>query len=279
MPQVTAHLLTLQPTTNASNFLSELALVSFDSPPSLIQGRPCGWVQRPRALDKPALTSHEWDIFLLTKSPSLPTGLLPSILDRVSATINIPQAQYDTLLSGAGQKPQPAQDTPPLPADWQPDEVHAGRRGSKFYGRIPEADVLGALGRAEQPGELRLDHDMAWFLSSAEPASIRGRPLSFFNLFKYRDGDKTAHDSYMRGFKERFGKAAGAQVRFMGGVDEVLEGAGEGATMWDEANLTQYDSVWHYAYMLSTEVYKELNREKVRGLEDTCILLVSEFAL
>lgn len=232
----------------------------------------------------PRHLSQQTNIFLLTKSASLPAGLRSSLAARVSTTIALPQEQYDALLERAGQMPRPAKDTPPLPDDWQPDEVAAGRRGSKFYGRIPEASVVRALGREEKAGELRLDHDMAWFLSSAEPAAIRGAPACFFNLFKYRGGDKSVHDGYMRGFKERFGKAAGAQVRFMGEVVRREDGAGEEGQegmrkTWDEANLTRYDSVWHYAYMLSTEVYGELNREKVRGLEDTCILLVSEFAL
>ena len=55
------------------------------------------------------------------------------------------------------------------------------------------------------------------------------------------------------------------------------EDAGSGC--WQEANLTHYDSIFHYAYMLSTDVYQRLNRDKVRGLEDTCILLVSEVEL
>lgn len=41
----------------------------------------------------------------------------------------------------------------------------------------------------------------------------------------------------------------------------------------------QYDSIWHYAYMLSTVVYQELNVQKVEGLVDTCILCVSEVEL
>ncbi|KAK7191996.1 hypothetical protein PSPO01_01568 [Paraphaeosphaeria sporulosa] len=266
MPQATVHLISLQPTTNASNFISELNLVSFDSPPYLIKGRPCGWVQRPRTLNKDNLTAHEWDIFLVTKSPTLPAGMVLSLADRVSATIEMPQAQYTALLSVAGQDAQAAGDTPPLPDNWQPDEVQAGRRGSKFYGLIPETEVLGALDREERPGELRLDHPMAWFLSTAEPAGIRGAPVLLFNLFKYRGGDRSTHDEYMQGFKEKFGKAAGAQVRFMGEVGDLnfaVQGAGEGGRGWDEANLTQYDSVWHYAYMLSTDVYKELNKEKI----------------
>lgn len=283
MPQATVHLIALQPTTNASNFINELNLVSFDSPPYLTKGRPCGWVQRPHSLHREKLTHREWDIFLVTKSSTLPAGMILSLADHVSVTVEMPLAQYDTLLSRAGQDPHAAKDTPPLPIDWQPDEVQAGRRGSKFYGRIPESEVLQALGREGRPGELRLDHPMAWFLSSAEPAGIRGSPVCFFNLFKYRDGDRSMHDGYMRGFRQKFGPVVGAQVRFMGEVGEVRfgarEGIGEGGGGWEDANLTQYDSVWHYAYMLSTEVYQGLNKEKVRGLEDTCILLVSELAL
>lgn len=45
---------------------------------------------------------------------------------------------------------------------------------------------------------------------------------------------------------------------------------------WQEANVTQYESIYHYAQMLSTNSYQKLNKDKVRGLEDTCILLVSE---
>jgi hypothetical protein len=281
MPKATVHLIALQPTTNASNFIAELKLVSFDEPPYILKGRPCGWVQSPRNLHKKKLTAHEWDIFLVTKSETLPAGMIPSLADHVSATIEVRQAQFDSLLSQAGQKPQAAKDTPPLPEDWQPDDVHDERRGSKFYGRIPSHEVLTALGREERPGALRLDHSMAWFLSSAEPADIRGSPACFFNFFKYKNADKSTHDSYMRGFKEKFGAVAGGQVRFMGSVGGLRFGAGDGesGTGWDESNLTQYDSVWHYAYMLSTDVYKELNQEKVRGLEDTCILLVSELAL
>lgn len=281
MPKATVHLIALHSTTNASNFIDELKLVSFDEPPYIIKGRPCGWVQSPRSLHKEELTAHDWDIFLLTRSDTLPAGMTSSLASHISATIDIPQDQYDALLSQVGQKPLPAKDTPPLPDDWQPDEVHNGRRGSKFYGRIPSHEVLNALNGDELPGELRLDHPMAWFLSSAEPASIRGSPVCFFNLFKYKNGDKSMHDSYMRGFEEKFGPAAGAEVRFMGAVGDLRFGpegkeAGHG---WDESNLTQYDSVWHYAYMLSTDVYKGLNKEKVGGLEDTCILLVSELAL
>lgn len=297
MPKATVHLIAIHPHTNVSTFLDQLRLTSFDEPPYLLKARPCGWIQAPRRLHRAQLTASAWDIFLVTRRPTLPAGLAASLAAHISAPVAIPQDQLDALLSRAAAQPAPGKDTPPLPPDWQPDHDHDhdhascpgpgyGRRGSKFYGQIPSHEVLANLGRAEHAGELRLDHAMAWFLSSAEPASVRGSPVSLFNLFRYKDGDRATHEAYMRGFREAFGTKAGARVRFMGEVGELgFEGEVHGgeedgdAGGWDEANLTQYDSVWHYAYMLSTEGYRELNREKVEGLDDTCILLVSELAL
>ena len=92
----------------------------------------------------------------------------------------------------------------------------------------------------------------------------------------------------MQNFKRSFGDSAGAHVKFMGPVGALVDGTSEsqdqqyrddGGDGWQEANLTHYDSIFHYAYMLSTDVYQGLNKDKVRGLEDTCILLVSEVEL
>jgi hypothetical protein len=86
----------------------------------------------------------------------------------------------------------------------------------------------------------------------------------------------------MGDFKRQFGDSAGARVKFMGPLksqfreEEEEEGVGSLDGGWQEANVTQYESIYHYAHMLSTEAYQGLNRNKVRGLEDTCILLVSE---
>ena len=80
----------------------------------------------------------------------------------------------------------------------------------------------------------------------------------------------------MVGFKENFGPRSGGTVRYRGAVEKYEIGGGEGEERWDDSALVQYDSVWHFAYMLSTDLYRGLNEEKVRGMEDTGILLVSE---
>ena len=108
------------------------------------------------------------------------------------------------------------------------------------------------------------------------------------NLFKCTKGDRSVHEHYLEGFKNNFRDAAGATVKFMGPVKGAIEyGSTKGRTdipknvenVWEDANLVQYNTIWRYAYMLSTDVYTELNKEKVAGLEDTCILCVSKVEL
>jgi hypothetical protein len=135
---------------------------------------------------------------------------------------------------------------------------------------------------------------MVEFLSSALPNNVRKRPVSLFNLFKYTDGDSAIHDMYMRDFEKGFGDSAGAYVKFMGpvlsqlrdGQDSTSQAEFETETEnrpngrgWQDVDLVHYDTIYHYAYMLSTELYQQFNEDKVRGLEDTCILLVSEYEL
>jgi hypothetical protein len=132
---------------------------------------------------------------------------------------------------------------------------------------------------------------MVEFLSSALPNNVRNRPVSLFNLFMYTDGDSSIHDKYMRDFEKGFGNSAGAYVKFMGpvlsqlrdgqdskgqaDVESETENSPNGCG-WQDVDLVHYDTIYHYVYMLSTGLYQQLNEDKVRGLEDTCILLVSE---
>jgi hypothetical protein len=121
---------------------------------------------------------------------------------------------------------------------------------------------------------------MARLLSTALPGTGQGS-VSLFNLFKYRSGDPSTHDKYMGDFKRNFGDSAGASVKFMGPLKSQFREkderpSGNNNHGWQDASLVQYDSIYHYAHMLSTDTYQRLNQDKVRGLEDTGILLVSE---
>lgn len=278
MANCVIHLLNLASTTSIGAFVKSLDTEAQKS--ILIKGKPHGWVHEPRGLNLKQLTPNSgnrdvWDLFLLT-TISFPTHALSrhsEVSAHLSVSISVPESQFIELTSRAtsNARPAPAQETPPLPAKWFK---------SPGQGTIPLEEMVSVKQEPLRSGELLLHPPMVEYLSTALPSNIANEPVCYFNLFKYRNGDRSVHDAYMEGFKQNFGSAAGAGVLFMGPVEGALQVDGkEQEGRWDDANLVQYDSVWHYAYMLSTEVYQKLNKQKMDGLADTCILLVSEIEL
>ncbi|KAK5160690.1 hypothetical protein LTS14_001703 [Recurvomyces mirabilis] len=246
---VTIHLSTLK---------SGTSVQQLDLDEVLAKGVPHGWVHPPVDLDRDMLTKHDWDLFLLTDNEQLPAPIQAYVETKVSFQIDLASEQYDALQAKKDLIPKPSDRTPPLAQEFR-------------EGRIPNSAVV----------DDRNDSGPA-----ALPTPIANKPVSLFNLFKYKDS-RAVHDAYMEGFKQKFGDAAGASVQFMGPVRTYLEQTDERGTKrkqlrgtnWEDANLVQYDTIWHYVYMLSTDIYAELNKQKVAGLDDTCILVVSEIEL
>lgn len=233
----------------------------------LIRGIPHGWIHQPHFLNKHQLLAHPWDLFLVTKAPKLPNTALEFAEAHLTIPFSLPKDKIEQLRSASTSRPEASDKTPPLPQEWQD-------------GGIPRSAITTIKNRPLGPGELHLDPAMAHFLSKALPSELANEPVSLFNLFKYK-GSSAVHDEYMEDFKKGFGSSAGATVRFMGSIDGPLISGKDGRAeqSWDDANLVQYDTIWHYAYMLSTNLYAPMNKKKVSGLDDTCILCVSEIEL
>lgn len=259
--QSVVHLIALKPNCRAEDLVKHLSKDDI-----LCGGIPHGWVHLPRSLDKNALTARQWSLFLLTRTETLPEAARELCEEQVAIEISIPREQYNLIVANRNSRPAPSPNTARLPDPW-----HAGR--------IPDSSVVPDVDRPLYPGELRLYKSMTTFLATTLPKSVRDAPVSLFNLFNYRNGDNSVHNHYMDGFKREFGDSAGATVQFMGQVKAGKLGDGIGGAQWDDANLVQYDTIWHYAYMLSTDLYAALNKEKIEGLEDTCILVVNEVEL
>lgn len=250
-------------------------MTSISDPSSIvIKGVAHGWVHQPH-LSRENLLGHTWDLFVLADK-KLDFSEASGVKTCMTIGVSIPTGQYNAIQASIGKPPQPATTTPPLPNVWT-------GRSSASKCAIPQDQILPSKSTLGV-GELRLDPTLSSFLSTALPGPVRDAPVSLFNLFRYKGGDRTVHDSYMEGFKQNFGDSAGAQVKFMGpygGAEMSVSGTTKRIDdePWQDANLVQYESIWHYAYMLSTDIYKQLNKEKVAGLDDTCILLVSEMEL
>lgn len=272
MADCTIHLLSLRPGTAPYKVVAQLRANA--NARILITGIPHGWVHKPHKLNVEELLSHEWHLFILTTASSEPLQLDSGIESHIKINVAIPEEQWNQSVNSTSNDPH---NIPQLPPEWleqSTGDLH-----------IPKEHIASQTTPSPPPGTLILDPPMAHFLSTALPKPVRQKPVSLFNLFRYRNNDSAIHELYMQDFKRSFGDSVGAYVKFMGPVGPVdVDGTGEirgqqhedGGDGWQEANLTHYDSVFHYAYMLSTDVYQGLNKDKVRGLEDTCILLVSE---
>lgn len=263
MVDCTVHLVTLQGEVDNEQLNKHLR----DS--YIIKGRAHGWIHEPhQPHHEQELLQAMWQLFLVTRQSKLPPGLINVTSKHESFRVSIPQSQYDQLESQIGSTPKPNSTTPPLPGEWRRSP---GIPSSAILDEEPNPPPL-------EVGELQLTPKMAKFLKTQLPHKVQNDPVSLFNLFKYPRGDSGVHDHYMEGFKSKFGDSAGAAVKFMGPI--VSEGNhSKSEQSWNDANLVQYDTIWHYAYMLSTDVYAELNKEKISGLEDTAILLVSEIEM
>lgn len=232
-----------------------------------------GYTSRTTTMWMDLLLGHEWHLFILTNSVSEAPQLDESIVAHIAVDVAVPEERWKQLVQDKSTTPAAWHSAPQFPPDWTKArtgelQVPTQHRAEQSVGR-PDA------------GTLEMDEPMAKFLSEALPREVHQQPVSLFNLFKYRDGDSSVHDQYLRDFAQSFGDSAGARVKFMGPVRSSIAECGQrdgqrSEIVWQDANLVHYDSIYHYAYMLSTEVYQRLNIDKVRGLEDTCIMVVSE---
>lgn len=88
-------------------------------------------------------------------------------------------------------------------------------------------------------------------------------------------------DSYLKygaAFAKTIGAKRGGNAKIVGTVVDV-EGA-EKKKEWDEVALAHYPSLQHFADMLASEDYQEVNlKYRVPALRDTFILCTSELGL
>lgn len=78
MPALSLHLLSLHPSINATNFLSELKKAA--STKVIVASRPRRTIISPTLLDKDPLLSEKWDILLLLQPPNPREPLFPPAL-------------------------------------------------------------------------------------------------------------------------------------------------------------------------------------------------------
>lgn len=134
----------------------------------------------------------------------------------------------------------------------------------------------------------------------ARGGSVGNGAVSMLNFLAFKPG-KDHHEAYKRygaAFARSIGSRRGGEAKLVGNVvrekkeesrEQAREWAGEkgvavkekeAGSGWDEFALAHYPSIEHFADMLASEDYQEVNlKERVPSLRDTCILCTSELAV
>ena len=136
----------------------------------------------------------------------------------------------------------------------------------------------------EEEGKLKLEIAMdsamrQWVDTFSH--GVGGKAVTMLNLLAFNPGKRDLFMGYVKDFGPVVGEARTSGGKFVGEVvGESASGEkGEGKSEWEMAALVHYPSINHFAEMLDSEEYKELDRkykDEGRTLKDIVILCVSE---
>ena len=249
MPACVLHLISLSSSVPQSRFLSALSSSSLKP---LIVAKVIRWIITPTQLSVPALLHPKspWDLFIVTEGPSpFHTDLKSMLEDYWSINAGVPSR----LVNGFADRNEKI--LHPLPSS------------------IPA--LTGSLDKprlASSSQGLELTPDLRDWIASFSKSSGRGA-VSMLNLLAFAPNMKSSYLQYGKAFAETIGTRRGGNAKIVGNVIDHDQG-------WDEIAVAHYPSILHFADMLASEDYQEVNHQyRIPGLKDTCILCTSEIAL
>jgi hypothetical protein len=146
-------------------------------------------------------------------------------------------------------------------------------------GDVPPLTVaLNSPRMADSAQSLELSKELQMWIEDFGVQEGRGA-VSMLNLLAFKDGMKHEYLKYGKAFAESIGVRRGGIAKIVGSVIDVSSSP-KGVKEWDEIALAHYPSIYHFADMLASDDYQEVNhRHRVPALEDTFILCTTELEL
>jgi hypothetical protein len=256
MPVCSINLLSLIPSCSLKQFLSTLH--STGTKP-LIISKVIRWIILPTIISVPSLLAKNihWDLLLiLPSSDPLPPSLQKLIAHQFVVKAGVPSRLLNDF----------------------------DKKNEKLL-NPKEGDVPKLTGALDKP---RINDDSAQHLELSPElrtwiedfASKEGRgAVSMLNLLAFKPGLKSEYLKYGAEFAKSVGLRRGGNAKIVGSVIHDGKGDDDGEG-WDEIALAHYPSILHFADMLASADYQEVNhRYRVGSLRDTLILCTSELAL
>lgn len=258
MPICTLHLLSLAPSTGIPQFLDAVHASGIKP---LTIARVVRWIILPSHTSTDVLLAQNihWDILLTLASASpLPSSLQQHIAHQWSVKAGVPSR----LVSDFESKNQRL--------------LHPQK------GDVPA--LTGSLERprvASSAQSLELNPALQQWVREFGAGEGKGA-VSMLNLLAFKQGKKEEYLKYGKEFGRSIGSRRGGQAKIVGSVVPAAEGegVGSGGEGWDEIALAHYPSIAHFADMLASEDYQEVNhKHRVGSLKDTFILCTTELGL
>lgn len=261
MPATTIHLLSL---VDPSTLPSLLTHIKQSKITPLVISKPVRWIIRPEHITVSDLLTPRWDLLLILESNPQSQDFIMSLTstEPTSWTSNsVPQiAHHFSTRAGV-----PSRLT---------KSFHETNRHLLHPKTVP--DLTGALDRPllqSSSQDLSLSGDLkAW---------VESRPVigavSMLNFLAFKPGQKDNYLKYGKAFAESIGSKRGGNAKLVG---NVIDSPATGTQGWDEFALAHYPSLLHFADMLASTDYQEVNQKyRVGSLADTCILCTSELEI
>ncbi|CZS96883.1 uncharacterized protein RAG0_06046 [Rhynchosporium agropyri] len=272
MPICTIHLLSLS--VPLSTFLQTLSSTSLKP---LTISRVIRWIILPSHLSTIPLLAQNihWEILLILPSLSspLPSSLQHEVTHHWSLEAGIPSRLLENYASKNARLLHPEKgDVKPLKG-----ALDSLKERRKKEGQMPKSSQ-----------DLELSPELLSWIENFTSSGTREAEgaVSMLNLLAFEPGRKAEYLKYGAAFAASAGSSRGGNAKIVGSViksdtggnqDEGEDVKGEG---WDEIALAHYPSLWHFADMLASEEYQDVNkRYRVGSLRDTCILCTSEVGI
>jgi hypothetical protein len=278
MAPVNFHLLALQPSVKARDFLSKLkGLV--DAEGRLWFGQVHHWMHEPQLSADALLGSgshvQKWD-YLLVSTQKLPADVEADLEAHWSVAADAPDGFPSAKSKTEGLLKQEA---PKLPRGWSASD-HSGldastsSQGLNFSLHGPSRPM--GVPKSETGGSIK---DFVKDFGAKHPG-----PVVMFNLLSYLPGGRSIYfDGYVGGFIKTLGPLYGGEaLQFGWGVSEWSSQAQELGQegRWEDLALVWYPSIWHFAKMIDDDDYVKLDREfKPISLRDNTLACCTEVEL
>lgn len=265
MPLARIHLISLTQTATILDFLKTLHSTNVKP---LVISKVIRWIILPEKIDVETLLRPRkpWDLLLITLESSSTKSLPPTLTKLIechwTTLTGIPSRLTNTFdkTNSSLLHPNPAT-VPPLSTSLE-NPAHTSSTSQT----------------------LELSPGLIEWIKSFAKVSAGRNAVSMLNLLSFNQGMKDSYLVYGKAFADSIGSSRGGNAKLVGNI-VASDSAGSSRNAktdqaWDEFALAHYPSILHFAEMLASKDYQEVNlKNRVPALFDTCILCTSEIEI